>query len=103
LAVLAFHERGGFGDVGGCHVRAVPIHRPAFTELLGDGSEQDDLVEVGGRLEVRIGRGAAVDGIEPFLVMARRARDGFRDGEAGLVFIKWKRIASSSLSNSKEL
>src|ERR1044071_4099427 len=85
LAVHALHKLRRLGRVGGSHVGPVPFQLVAHAGSQGDAPQQDDLGEVGGDVEVRVSRRAALHHREPFLVVAGRARDCLRHRLAGLV------------------
>src|SRR6266540_6466286 len=94
LAIVAPDELLGFLQVGGLHVRSIPLHALSFADAQSDAAEQNDFREIRRDVEVRIGWRAVLHHAEPLgllteiaVCVAFVARDGDGDILAGIVFV----------------
>src|SRR4051812_45752796 len=92
LTRISLHELSRVWRVRGTHVRTVPIELVADSGTESDTAKQDDLSQISGNVEIRVGRGSALHHGEPFLLHSEiciafgQAWNRLRNGDAGRVF-----------------
>src|SRR5690349_1587188 len=70
FTIMPTDELFRFLQVGGLHVRSIPIHALSFTDAQRNTPKQNDLCEICGDVEVRIRRRALFYHAEPFGLLA---------------------------------
>src|SRR5690348_6120673 len=95
---MAFDEVRGFRRVGRLHDWAIPFELVANSRAQGDAAQKDDLGEIGGDAEIRVGSRASLHHgkpllfhgeirIQPAVAFSGSARDTLGNGNAGLMLI----------------